>query len=206
MNDTPKTPGKSRSPCFYLFFCGMCSLLAFRCLTFAAGCCLQDQTATVTAVAGANMAVRCVHAALFKLGTGLTRSLNIGGHLGFSLPLMAGLERQCAPDWSAYGTMSSGWSIGNRDKATSAWDQPSTLVSIVGGQIAACVITTAKHNGAPLAGQPAPLRETTRPCRPLAVLFQATVLARACTATITGRRFCGAPSVDSRHTAYSVRT
>jgi hypothetical protein len=188
----------------------MCSLLVFRCLSFTAGCCLplvsQDQIANVTAVPGANTMVYCVPATLFKLGTGLTRSLNIGGYLGFSLPLMAGLERQCAPDWSAYGNMSSGWRMGNRDKATFAWDQPSTLVSVVGGQIAACVITTAKHNGAPLAGQPAPLRETTRPCRPVAVLFQATFLARACTATITGRRFCGGPSVDSRHMAYSMRT
>jgi len=117
----------------------MCSQLVFRCLTFAAGCCLaligQAQTATVTAVPSADTTVHFVPATLFKLGTGLTRGLNIGGHLGFSLPIVAGLERQYKTDWSAYGNVSSGWRIGSREQATSAWDQPSALVSELGVDI-----------------------------------------------------------------------
>jgi hypothetical protein len=207
MNDTPKTLSKIRSPCFCLFFCGMCSLFVFRCLSFTAGCCFplvsQAQIANVTAVPGSNTMVYCVPATLFKLGTGLTRSLNIGGHLDFSLPLMAGLERQCAPDWSAYGNMSSGWRIGNREQATSAWDQPSALVSELGADIG---LRHYYRQAQRWPGRRCAWREITWPCRPAAALFRPTVLSLACTATIIARRFCGVPSAGSVRMASLMRT
>lgn len=54
---------------------------------------------------------------LFKLGTGLTRGLTIGGYMGTALPVVAGVERQVAPAWSLYGNVSSGWRVGGRAAA-----------------------------------------------------------------------------------------
>ncbi|QNH61100.1 hypothetical protein [Hymenobacter sediminicola] len=56
-------------------------------------------------------------ATLFKLGTGFTRGLTIGGFMGTAIPIVAGVERQVAPAWSAYGNVSSGWRIGARTAA-----------------------------------------------------------------------------------------
>ena len=56
-------------------------------------------------------------ATLFKLGTGLTRGLTIGGFMGTALPLVASVERSYAPAWSVYGNVTSGWRIGARTAA-----------------------------------------------------------------------------------------
>ncbi|MBD2715305.1 hypothetical protein KBK19_09680 [Microvirga sp. STR05] len=56
-------------------------------------------------------------ATLFKLGTGLTRGLTIGGFMGTALPLVASVEHNYAPAWSVYGNVSSGWRIGARTAA-----------------------------------------------------------------------------------------
>jgi hypothetical protein len=79
------------------------------------------------APAGATPELVFEPATLFKLGTGLTRGLTIGGFMGTALPLVAGVERQVAPAWSLYGNVSSGWQVGN---LTAAPDGKTRLVHI----------------------------------------------------------------------------
>ncbi|GAB3244144.1 hypothetical protein GCM10027346_41560 [Hymenobacter seoulensis] len=78
-------------------------------------CQAQTDVEVAAPVAAETLPAPAFHAAtLFKLGTGITRGLTLGGYRGTALPLVVGVERQVTPAWSVYGNVSSGWRIGVR--------------------------------------------------------------------------------------------
>lgn len=111
--------------------------LSFRCFLLAAGIsgpfASQAQTTAEPAApasAGSTPELAFKPATLFKLGTGITRGLTIGGFRGTSLPLVAGVERQVAPAWSLYGNVSSGWRIGARTATPAGEARPVYLTEL----------------------------------------------------------------------------